>query len=184
MNPKRRPGGTGDEKPNGEGGGPVEGGAVLREMVERAQAGDGSALPVLRKLMDEAPELAGNIADLACDVERIIVREMAGGNRMVEEAMPRKLEAMRRDLAGENPSALESMLVDRVVVCWLQSRHFEILCARNMKNPPNAQSEYYEKRLDRAHKRHLSSVRTLAQIRKMGSAVQINIADKQINTTS
>jgi hypothetical protein len=33
-------------------------------------------------------------------------------------------------------------------------------------------------------RRHLSAVRTLAQIRKMGPAVQINIAEKQINTVN
>jgi hypothetical protein len=45
-----------------------------------------------------------------------------------------------------------------------------------------SQGEYYQKRLDRAHRRHLSAIRTLAQIRKLAPAVQINIAEKQINT--
>jgi len=34
----------------------------------------------------------------------------------------------------------------------------------------------------RAHNRHLSAVRVLAQMGKMGPAVQSNIAEKQINT--
>jgi hypothetical protein len=34
----------------------------------------------------------------------------------------------------------------------------------------------------RARWRHLSAIRTLAQIRKLGPAMQINIAEKQINT--
>ena len=37
-------------------------------------------------------------------------------------------------------------------------------------------------RMDRAHNRHLSAVRALAQMGKMGPAVQINIAVKQTNT--
>jgi hypothetical protein len=45
-----------------------------------------------------------------------------------------------------------------------------------------AQGNYYQKRLDRAHRNHLSAIRTLAQIRKLGPVVQINIAEKQINT--
>jgi hypothetical protein len=44
-----------------------------------------------------------------------------------------------------------------------------------------AQGEHHQRRIDRAHNRHLSAVRALAQVRKMGSAVQINIAEKQIN---
>jgi hypothetical protein len=41
---------------------------------------------------------------------------------------------------------------------------------------------YYQKRVYTAHRNHLSAIRTLAQIRKMGPAVHINIAEKQINT--
>ena len=45
------------------------------------------------------------------------------------------------------------------------------------------QSEYHQRRLDRLHRRYLSSVKSLAQIRKMGPAVlQINLAEQQINT--
>jgi hypothetical protein len=46
-----------------------------------------------------------------------------------------------------------------------------------------AQAEYYQRRIDKAHKRHLSAVKALAQLRKMGPAIQINVAEKQINTT-
>jgi len=53
-----------------------------------------------------------------------------------------------------------------------------------MKSLPDAQSEHHQKRIDRAHKRYLSSIRSLVQIRKMGPAVQINIAEQQVNTTS
>jgi hypothetical protein len=41
---------------------------------------------------------------------------------------------------------------------------------------------YYQKRLDRTHRNHLSAICTLARTRKMGPAVQINISEKQINT--
>jgi hypothetical protein len=45
-----------------------------------------------------------------------------------------------------------------------------------------AQSEYHQRRLDRLHRRYLSSIKTLTQMRKLGPAVQINIGEKQINT--
>ena len=60
---------------------------------------------------------------------------------------------------------------------------FDSLYAFGMKNEVMSQGDYRQKRLDRSHRRHLSAVRTLAQIRKMGPAVQINIAEKQINTS-
>jgi hypothetical protein len=41
--------------------------------------------------------------------------------------------------------------------------------------------EYKQKSLDHAHRRYISAVKALAQIRKMGPAVQINVARKQVN---
>ena len=49
-----------------------------------------------------------------------------------------------------------------------------------------AQGGYHQKRLDQTYRRHLSAIRALAQMRKLlkgGVITQINIADKQINTT-
>ncbi len=43
------------------------------------------------------------------------------------------------------------------------------------------QSEYHQRHLDRLHRRYLSSIKMLAQIRKLGPAVQINVVEKQIN---
>jgi hypothetical protein len=59
---------------------------------------------------------------------------------------------------------------------------FEGIYASSMfKSMTLAQADYYQRRMDKAHKRHLSAVRALAQIRKIGPAVQINIAEKQMN---
>ena len=60
---------------------------------------------------------------------------------------------------------------------------FDAYYAFGMKSGTIIQDEFRQKRLDRAHRRHLSAMRTLAQIRKIGPAVQINIAEKQINTS-
>lgn len=43
-------------------------------------------------------------------------------------------------------------------------------------------ADCHQRRIDKAHKRHLTAIRALAQVCKRGPAVQINIAEKQINT--
>jgi hypothetical protein len=91
---------------------------------------------------------------------------------------------MRIEVAGENPSPLERLLAERVVATWLQVQLFDAFYALGMKGGTIIQDEFRQKRLDRAHRRHLSAVRTLAQIRKMAPTVQINIAEKQINAAS
>jgi hypothetical protein len=99
--------------------------------------------------------------------------------------MERQLADMREEIAGENPSPLERLLAERIVLTWLQIQLFESQYANSMFTSITiAQGTYHQKRLDQTYRRHLSAVRTLAQIRKLGPAVQINIAEKQINAVS
>ena len=78
---------------------------------------------------------------------------------------------------------MERLLAERVVATWLQVQLFEGMYAAGMhQNMGIKQGNYLQKLIDRAHRNHLSAIRTLAQIRKMGPAVQINIAEQQINT--
>jgi hypothetical protein len=53
------------------------------------------------------------------------------------------------------------------------------------KGLPWAQVQEYQKWLDRAHRRYLSALKTLATVRRLlVPAVQVNIADKQVNVAS
>jgi hypothetical protein len=154
----------------------------LKALLRRVQEGDEEAVPRLREILDATPTLARRFVDPAVQVERSMIQTYAGDDLRVKETMPRTLRALRNELAGADPSPLEQILVERVVATWFQLQYFETLYAQNMKELTNTQSEYHQKRLDHAHRRHLSAIKTLAQIRKLGPAVQINIADKQINT--
>jgi hypothetical protein len=149
-------------------------------LIDRAQDGDEEALPVLRKVLDEAPEVA-RIVDLARNVERSIIEKMSGNDVFTQEAIPRNLKAMKGEIAGENPSPLERLLAERITVCWLELQYFHAIYTQNLGSFSLAQSDFYQRRIDKAHRRYLSSIKTLAQIRKMAPVVQINIAEKQIN---
>jgi hypothetical protein len=156
----------------------------LKALIARIQDGDEGAVPRLREILRPRPHLARRFMDPAVQTERSMIEAYAGSDgRMVQETMPHTLEALRVKLGGESPSSLERLLVERIAATWLQLHYFETLYAQNMDKLTIAQSEFHQKRIDRAHRRHLSAIKTLAQIRKMGPAVQINIAEKQINTT-
>lgn len=154
----------------------------LIALINRAQDGDEDALPALRRVLDEAPKIA-RFVDLARDVERSIVKKLAGDDVFSQEAIPRNLKAMRQEIAGQSPSPLERLLAERIALCWLELQYFEAIYAQNLGNLSITQSDYHQRRIDKAHRRYLSSIKALAQIRKMGPAVQINIAEKQINTS-
>ena len=157
----------------------------LRDLAEKAEDGDHDAALELRRVLDGSPDLAwrfikgpGKMAEDALIAEFTRDEDLAA-----KEVLKHQLESMRIEVAGENPSPLERLLAERVVATWLQVQLFDAYYAYGMKGGTIVQDEFRQKRLDRAHRRHLSAVRTLAQIRKMGPALQINIAEKQINTS-
>ncbi len=154
----------------------------LKGCVEQAQEGDEEALSKVREILKEAPRLARIFVDLANVAERSFVKRFSGDDPLVQEALPPQLKAKREELAGPEPSPLEQLLAERIVACWLQLQYAEAIYAQNLGDMNMVQSEYHQRRLDRLHKRYLSSIKTLAQIRKLGPAVQINIAEKQLNT--
>ena len=156
----------------------------LKELVEKAAKGDKNPLPEIRKILKESPELAWQIMDFAKYTEshhiKMMVKEEDPG---LKEVLKAQLAFMREEIAGDNPSPLERLLAERIVLTWLQIQLFEDLYASSMpKSMTFAQGNYKQKMIDQAHRRYLSAIRTLAQIRKLGPAVQINIAEQQINT--
>ena len=156
----------------------------LEELVEKAGKGDKKPLPEVRKILKESPELAWQLMDVGRVAEwrytEMMLKEEDFGKKEVLKA---QLAAMREEIAGDNPSPLELLLAERIVLTWLQIQLFEDLYASSIsKSMTIAQGNYKQKRIDQAYKRYLSAIRTLAQIRKLSPAVQINIAEKQINT--
>jgi hypothetical protein len=150
-----------DSKADGCESGPAELAAdkkKLRELIDRAQDGEKGALPMLRRVLDEAPWLARDV-DLARNVERSIIQNMSVDNVFTQEAIPRNLEAMRKEIAGENPSPLERLLAERIVLCWLELQYFETLYTQNIGDITLAQGDYHQRRIDKAHRRYLSSIK-------------------------
>jgi hypothetical protein len=160
----------------------------LRDLLRLAAKGKEVAVPEIRLILDEHPDLAWRFVHVARIAEDALIEKMTKeGDLATREIMRCQLEAMREEIAGENPSPLERLLAERIVATWLQIQLFEGLYASGMsKGMTIAQGSYHQKRLDQTYRRHLSAIRALAQIRKLlkGTAItQINIADKQINTT-
>jgi hypothetical protein len=155
----------------------------LHELTKKAQKGNKKVIPEIREILDRNPDLAWHLTNLGKTAERLLIDKLTKEKDLAGEIMEHQLESMRQEVAGENASPLERLLAERVVVTWLQVQLFEALYFANLGNLTINQANYHQKRLDRVHRHHLSAIRTLAQIRKLGPAVQINIAEKQINTT-
>jgi len=152
-------------------------------LVRRAEAGDKAAMTALRPLMNQVPgawEMAGNLAIRA---ENARVNVAAGTDEILREALTRKLAALREELGGGTP--LEHLLVERVVACWLNVYYSDALYAKRLNDLTWAQSEYFQRRQERAHRQYLLSIRTLEQVRRLlVPAVQVNIGAQQLNVAN
>jgi hypothetical protein len=75
--------------------------------------------------------------------------------------------------------ALEQLLVDRVVVCWMQMSFYDTLIAQTHSYTP-AQGRMLQQQQDSAHRRYLASMKILATIRKLLTPVRspVEIASK------
>jgi hypothetical protein len=147
------------------------------EFVQRAQSGDASTLPALRQMLQNPAVVEALGGDLARQAEMSLIAAAAGENLAFKEALIRKLELLRAELAGPNPTPVERLLVERIVACWLQVQDADIRYAQ-AKDLSIPWGDSYQQRMDRAHRRFLSAVKTLALVRRLALPVllaQVNI---------
>jgi hypothetical protein len=152
----------------------------LRKVLERAQRGDETTLPALRELLKE-PHMVEACGNLAAHAETALIRKFAGKDLAVSEGLRRKLGCLRAELAGPTPTPLERMLVGRVVACWLHLYYLEAVYAGKDGMSLDL-AQHYQRCIDRAHKRHLSAIKTLALVRRLALPVlvqQVNVAAQQ-----
>lgn len=140
----------------------------IREVVEAARRGERSALPVLRELLDAHPAIWHGLGDLAAHAERAWVDLIAGPDPALSEAIARKLQSIKVELAGAAPSPLEKLLVDRVAASWLQVHHADALISQARDRGLSlAQFDHLVRRQERAQRGYLSAIKALATVRKL-----------------
>jgi hypothetical protein len=156
----------------------------LTHLVHRGMAGDRTVLPALRAFLDHTPAIWEHAQGLATQVERAWLRVIAGDNLVTQEILSRQAALMKAQLAGSAPTPLEHLLVERIVVCWLQVQQAELRAAGRIQQHSPVLSPLEEQRLEAVHRRFLMAVKSLAQVRKLlrpGMAIQVNIANQQVN---
>jgi hypothetical protein len=154
----------------------------VKTLLRKAEKGDTTVLPALRTWMDQTPGYWEEVGDLAKTARESLILKISGDtNLVVQEAHARKCTALTAELAGPQPSPLERLLVERIVLCWLHLHYDETLYVQNLEKLTLRQDEFYQQRISKAQARYLSAIRTLAQVRRLGvPAVQVNIGQQQV----
>jgi hypothetical protein len=157
-------------------------GKMLR-LMGWADKGDEAAVAELRRTFDATPSLWDQTGDLARHARTAWVALAAGENAVFREAIQRRLGQTRRDLLWDAPTPLERLLVERILSCWLQVQYLDAVYAQRLSKGEGmtwASDDGHQRRQDRAQRRYLAAVRTVAQVRRLlGPTVQVNIAEHQ-----
>ena len=116
-------------------------------------------------------------------VERILISFISGDDLLKQEALHRHADVLRAELGGLLSTPLESLLIDRVVTCWLHLNEAQAWCAAGEFQEVGGHAEAcLQKRLSYGHQRFLQACKALASVRKLlGPNIQINVGEKQIN---
>lgn len=89
------------------------------------------------------------------------------------------------EFAGPDASPVERVLGETAALAWFALRLHEAQFVGGSTSEDGLtfkQSEHHQKRIDRAHRRLMATLKTLATVRRLGvPAVQINLARQQIN---
>lgn len=146
--------------------------AEVREVVARAKAGDMSALPRLRALLDHNPELGRNYGNLGRQAEAAWVSLAAGSNLYLKETAGRAAEAQRAELTRPGAGPIERLLVERVVACGLQLNYFSATEANALAaGDTPRQLQFHARRLGQAERRYLSALGALTTYQRLMPAV-------------
>ena len=137
----------------------------MRQLLLRAQAGDPAVLPQLRELLDTRPALWQRLGELGGHVEEALLGLAAGKSLLARESVRRRMDELRAELAGPAASAVETLLVNRVVVCWAQVHLADLEATQKARAGP--QGAHAERRQSGAQARYLAALRQLVLVRKL-----------------
>jgi hypothetical protein len=159
----------------------------MTELLKRAESGDKTCLPRLRAVLQAEADgkrrgtLLETYGSPPTWLRNALVKHTSGGDLVVSEEIHSRFDQLRRELEGPNPTAIERLLAERATFCWF----LVYRCEFNLevvKELSLRQGDYHQRKIDAAHRRFLSSVRTLAQVRKLAlPTLQLNIGSNQLN---
>ena len=162
--------------------------AELEDLSDRAANGDRKARGELRRVLRESgPEVVREASELARKGQSALIRTAAGGEALAEEALTIRLDTMRLEIAGPDPSPLEVLLVEKIVSVWMLAELLELLLSAQLTELPKSQRmphsflKFYLGWQEQAHRRLLSAIRELARVRKLQSGIPSSQTNVQIN---
>ncbi len=155
---------------------------LIQKHISAKKLGDKDAA-LVRKALRDQPELWQSVGDMALQVQSRMIDKMVS-QAVAELAIEHGLEEIRDSLGRKDATMLENLLIDQIVICWLNVYGVQHQYTQNMAGSLTlSQGDYWERRLTSAQARYLRAIETLARVRRLMKVVpvQVNLAEQQIN---
>jgi hypothetical protein len=141
-----------------------------RELFEhlswQANRGDREAAKRLRRILRANPDIWRSVGDLAEHLERSLIEQIARGNLVLGECVRLKAEEMRAALLAEaTDEKLERLLIDELVVSWLEEKYAGMAAIQPQQFKRDAR--FWEQRYERAKTRYQTAIKELAALRNL-----------------
>jgi len=143
----------------------------IGDILTRALKGDKDAAAIFLAVVDRMGAKADGtgyytfLGDVARLAEDATIRGVIGDKPVRVKMTCRKLDEVRAALEGPAPDAVEKLLARRAAADWLHLHGCE-LAFGNPAGRSIREAEFQERRIDRANRRYLRTLKTLAQIRR------------------
>ena len=138
----------------------------LRELTARAKAGDAAAVPAIRDLLREEPEVAAWLGDLARSTRVAWLDRLTASEPAVRQAAGLWADARRAELAGPAAPPTERLLADLIANLELEAHAASLDLALDTGGPP-AVTAARTRRADSAVRRLLAATRMLRDVQAM-----------------
>jgi hypothetical protein len=159
----------------------------LRKLSERAEDGDADAKKELKQAVRESSlTVIARASDFGRRAQHTLIETAAAGDPLTEYALSGRLDAMREEIAGPNPTPLEVLLTERIVACWILVELLEALMSAQFIPGKHTKVSisfrmHMLKWQESANRRYLAAIRELARVRKLQSNTPGIQYNQQIN---
>lgn len=153
---------------------------LLKTNNEQPMKEDVQALGVYLQAHPQLWRVAGDIMDAVA--QKLIDRLNAVPS--TKESIRSGVASLQQELRIDTDTPLERLIVQQVVLCWLQLAYIENQYTGLMTdgNTTISQASFWERRVNAAQNRFLRASETLARVRRLNMpAVQVNIGQQQVN---
>ena len=130
-------------------------------LVKRAEQGNEEAAAQIRDLMEHDIDTWRPFGDLSHHVKELFLDQMTGDNVVARESIRLHVDRFKQEFSAESSSPIRALLVDQVILCWLDFHYQGIMALRGGNSKTTV--DRLERRKEAALKHYQSALQDLTE---------------------